>query len=402
MFGPIRSRLRTTKVARVFSNKSFRSTLFVFALSRTLVLTLFVLVGLLHLTPTTNSLGHTDVYVSASQAPIASILRQEVRTADVNWYIEIASNGYERGASPSMDVPHNWVFFPLFPLVLRTASYLTREFVFTGMLLSHVFFFVALFLLHRTCELFDLSEGDANRCIFYVAFFPVSYFFSLPLTESLFLMLTVGSFFFAKRGLWWIAGCLAAFSSATRPSGIVLLPALMLLHWQMRGRLRPFQTDQLAPLLAPVGLLSYMTFLYRITGNPLAFRDAQAAWGRKFSFFLTPLFDYLQQPLEFIRAWDFRVLNFAAAITVMVCGVALLKRRQFALAVFTLGSILLTLSSGLLQSEARYAMVVFPVFMVLATCGRRERFGQLISAIFLVLFGLLTALFAAHFTMALS
>jgi len=56
----------------------------------------------------------------------------------------------------------------------------------------------------------------------------------------------------------------------------------------------------------------------------------------------------------------------------------------------------------LLQSQARYAMVVFPAYMVLARAGRRERVDQLIRAIFLVLFALMTALFAAHFTIALS
>jgi hypothetical protein len=46
--------------------------------------------------------------------------------------------------------------------------------------------------------------------------------------------------------------------------------------------------------------------------------------------------------------------------------------------------------------------VVFPVFMVLASWGRRAKVDQLIRAMFLVLFGLMAALFAAHFTLVLS
>jgi hypothetical protein len=65
-------------------------------------------------------------------------------------------------------------------------------------------------------------------------------------------------------------------------------------------------------------------------------------------------------------------------------------------------AVLVALSSALLQSQARYAMVVFPVYMVLGTLGRRRNIDQTIRAIFLVLFALLTALFAAHFTLALS
>src|SRR5262249_40673649 len=218
------------------------------------VFTIFVLVGLVHTTPSLDAEGHTDVYLSASKAQIARILRREVQVADANWYIGIARDGYERGFL-SMDGPHNWAFFPLFPLALLSAAYITHEYVFTGMLLSNVFFLVALFLLYRTCQLFGLQETDAGRCLFLISFFPTSYFFSLPVPESLFLMLIVGSVFLAKQGFWWTAGCLAALSSATRTAGIVLLPALLTLQWEVRKRIRPFQADQLAPMLAPLGLL---------------------------------------------------------------------------------------------------------------------------------------------------
>src|SRR5215510_77966 len=395
-----RSRFRMG-VSRVLSNPSFRSALFVFLLSRCVVLVIFVLVGIAQTIPIQDIPGHTDVFISVYKAPIGRTLRREILTADVNWYIDIASKGYER-EHLTTGVPPNCAFFPLFPLVLWAASRITHEFVFTGMLLSHIFFFIALFLLHKTCLLLELSTADADRCVFYLSIFPVSYFLSLPLSESLYLMLTVGSIFFAKRGNWWAAGCLAAASSATRLSGIILLPTLLVLQWETRRKIRPFQVNQLAPLLAPFGLFAYMTYLYKITGNPLAFAEAQAAWGRKLGFFLTPLIDYLREPYEIVNIWDFRALNFAAAITVLICGVVLLKRRHLGLAFFTLGSVLLTLSSTMLQSGARYAMVVFPVFIVLATVGARERFGQFISAVFLVLFGLLTTLFALHFTMALS
>jgi cytochrome b561 len=80
----------------------------------------------------------------------------------------------------------------------------------------------------------------------------------------------------------------------------------------------------------------------------------------------------------------------------------LLKRRAYALACFSLLSVFVALSSVLLQSQARYAMVVFPTFMVLATWGRNSRVDTLIRTVSLVLLSLMTALFAAHFSLALS
>ena len=390
-------------VRRAASDRSVRAALFAFTLSRVIVLVIFVLIGLLKTAPDAFP-GHFDAYISLEKAPVARVLRHEVLTADVNWYLGIAEQGYEQ-IPFNADVPRNWAFFPLFPMLVRAASYVTGEFVITGMALSHICFFLALFLLHRVSLLFGLSAADADRSLFYLAVFPTSYFFSLPLPESLFLMLTVASFYFAKSERWWLAGLCGAFASATRTTGVLLLPALAVLYWEMYRpfvSLRALRKDVLALLVIPAGLVSFMIYLYVITGNALAFKGAQAAWGRKLGFFFTPLLDYLSNPAEIAAHWDFRLLNFLAIVIALAGGAALLKRRQFALATYTLLVMLVALSSALLQSQARYAMVVFPVYLALALVGRRPTLDQTIRAVFLVLFALLSALFAAHFTLALS
>lgn len=395
-------------IRRVIRDRSVRAALFTFTLSRTTVLVIFVLVGLMKTGPSWFP-AHFDAYISLDKAPVARVLRERVLTADVNWYVGIAEHGYEQRPFNN-DVPRNWAFFPLFPLLLHLASFVTGEFVITGMVLSHLCFLLALFMLHRVSLLFGLDADDADRCVFYLAVFPTSYFFSLPLPESLFLMLTVGSFYFAKREKWWLCGLCGLLASATRTSGVLLLPALALLYWEMyrpikigkMGTLRTLRKDSLALLLIPGGLLAFMVYLHVITGNAFAFKGAMAAWGRKPGFFISPLYEYLHHPTEIAAQWDFRLLNFLAVVIGLVCGVVLLKRRQFPLAVFALLSLLVALSSALLQSQARYTMVVFPIYMTLAIWGRRPKFDQLIRAVFLLLFGLMTALFAAHFTLALS
>lgn len=402
-----RAKLRRLS-SSILGDRSVRAALFAFTLSRTAVLVIFVLVGLMKTGPSSFP-AHFDAYISLEKAPVARVLRERVATADVNWYVGIAEHGYEQRPFNN-DVPRNWAFFPLFPLLLHLASYVTREFVFTGMALSHICFLLALFLLHRVSLLFGLGADDADRCLFYLAVFPTSYFFSLPLPESLFLMVTVGSFYFAKREQWWLCGLCGLLASATRTSGVLLLPALGLLYWEMyrpiamgrMGTLRALGKDALALLLIPGGLLSFMVYLQVITGNAFAFKGAMAAWGRKAGFFFSPLYEYLHHPAEIAAQWDFKLLNFLAVVVGLVCGVVLLKRRQFPLAVYALLSLLVALSSALLQSQARYTMVVFPVYMVLATLGRRAKFDQMIRAVFLLLFGLMTAMFAAHFTLALS
>jgi hypothetical protein len=390
-------------IRRLAGDRSVRAALFAFTLSRAIVLFIFVMVGLLKTAPDAFP-GHLDAYITLEKAPVARVVRQEVLTADVNWYLGITEHGYDHVPFDA-DAKRNWAFFPLFPLLLRLASYVTGEFVITGMVLSHLCFLLALFLLHRLSLLFGMSADDADRAVFYLAVFPTSYFFSIPLPEALFLMLTVASFYFAKSERWWLAGLCGAFASATRTTGVLLLPALAILFWEMYRPLRPLRAlrkDGLALLLVPAGLVSFMIYLHVITGNALAFKGAMAAWGRKAGFFFTPLLDYLGHPAEIAAHWDFRLVNFSAVVIALACGIALLKRRQFALGSYTLLAVLVALSSALLQSQARYAMVVFPVYMALALAGRHAKFDQLVRTVFLVLFALMSALFAAHVTMALS
>lgn len=389
----------------VLRDPAVRSAFYAFALTRLFVFLVLVVGGYIgHISVGSYDTAR-DFHLRLDKTTVSRALRETVQTADINWYLGIAENGYEK-QSFSTDRPHNWAFFPLFPLLWRGAARLTGEMVFTGMLLSNLFFFAALVLVYKTAREFGLEEADADRALFYLAIFPVSYFFSLPLTESLFLLLTVGSFLAARRRRWWLAGALGALASATRVTGVLLLPALLLLYWQTYGRGASPRELVRPPLfglfLIPLGFLSFTFYLYLITGNPLAFRDVLVTWGRGTGLFLIPLVSYLREPLLVAIPWDFRLVNFAAAATVIVCGLVLLKRREWALACYTLSSVVVSLSSLILQSQARYAMVLFPVFMVLAVAGRGRRFDEGYRVVSLVLFTLMLALFAAHYSIAMA
>jgi hypothetical protein len=182
---------------------------------------------------------------------------------------------------------------------------------------------------------------------------------------------------------------------------VLLLPALLLLQWQPLKDFK-FEKKMLFLVLIPTGLLSFMIYLHFITGNAFAFAGVQHAWGRNPGLFIRPLWNYLTDPLNVSDQWDFRLLNFVCALLMFVCGVVLLRWREWSMAFYTLASVVLPLSSLALQSMGRYTMVVFPVFIVLAVAARRPRVDQAIRAIFMGLLGIMSALFAAIVTLALS
>lgn len=382
-------------------DRSVRAAAFSFSVTRFLVLALFVLTPQVTIDPAISRPGAYATTFTLHKMPVARTLRQRASIADCWWYQNIAQEGYERRPF-AIDKPYNWAFFPLFPLVLRAASSVTGDMPLTGMVLSSISFFVALVLLHKLAGEFGLDEKDADRTIFYLAFFPVSYFFSIPMTESLFLVLTVGSFYAAKREHWLWAGILGALASATRLTGLLLLPALAVLYWQKHRRVWPPRKELLSLLLIPTGLLSFMVYLYFITGNAFAFKDILVVWGRRFTFFFMPLLTYLRDPLLLAYYWDFRLLNFLAATLALVCGFVLLKWRWWSLATYTLASIFIALSSSALQSHARYVMVIFPIYMTLAVAGRNPRIDRSIRAVSLVLLTLVTLGFSLHLDIALS
>lgn len=385
----------------VTQDAGVRSAFFAFVLTRAVVLGVVILASNAQPEGKGPALGAPveEVKIYLQQHGLIGRLGNAVTAADAFWYLDIARNGYDKQAF-SVDRQHNWAFFPLLPLIIRVFAMVTREFPVTATFLSNIFFFVSLIVLHKTALLFGGDSGDADRAVFYLAAFPTAYFFSFPFTESLFLLVTILSFYFAKQDKWGRAGLFGALASATRLAGVFLLPALLILYWERhRTRMRP---HVLALGLIPAGLIAFMIYLRSITGNPFAFFDIQAAWGHQATFFLRPLWDYVRDPFLLGIHWDFRVLNFASVMLGLVAGGVLLKKRQWAPAIYVLISLIVPLSANFsLQSLTRYVMVVFPVFLVLGTAGRQRRFDQAVRALFIALLAVLTGMFVLRVAMAM-
>jgi Mannosyltransferase (PIG-V) len=376
------------------ASDAFRATLFAFVLTRILVIGLLVIGGTIHKDLWGRSDDVHEVMVPISDLQVARTLKNFCTGSDPGWYNGIARNGYEK-LPFSINDHHNWAFLPLFPLTWRMAATVTREFEMTGIVLTHIFFFLALLMVHKTVTAFGFSPSIAERTIVYVAIFPASFFFSLPMTESLFLLLTASSIYNARKERWWTAAALALLAAITRLPGILLMPTLALLYWQNYG-FAWRRKEWLSLLIIPSGLIVLMVYMHAITGDALAFIHIHSVWGRRLGFFLVPLFQYLRNPTIAVP-WDLQSMNFAAAVGALVCGVILLKWRHWALGFYTLGSMIVTLSSLSLTSHTRFAMVLFPMQLVLAVAGEKNRINVALCTIFSGLLCLMTALYAANF-----
>ena len=314
-------------------------------------------------------------------------LERVAMVGDSWWYRSIATRGYDRPPVGEQDV--NWAFFPLYPMVVRALS-VSDSFAVNGMLVSNLAFACSLLLLGALARRYGLSVEDAERAIFYLAFFPTSYFLSLPMTESLFLMLSLGCVLAGHHGRWLVAGLLGALAAATRSPGVLLVIPLAIL-FLIERRERPVWRA-LPIALVPAGTGAFMWYLHRLTNDPFAFAHVQEKWGRTAGGFWVPLFDYLGDPRAIGEQWNLVALNFLMALLLLGAAAVLLVRRQWSPGAYTLASILLPLSTSSLQSVARYALVIFPLFFVLAMAGRRPMVDRAIFGTGVFLLGWLVAL----------
>jgi hypothetical protein len=329
---------------------------------------------------------------------------------DSRSYLSIAQFGY--------DAHYFTAFFPLYPVIVRLGDWSPQAGVITGIAVSLAALLAALYLLHRLLSL-DFERDVAGFAVALVAFFPMALFFSAVYTESLFLALSVGAFYAARRG-WWRWACAAGgLAAATRLTGVVVVVPLIVLYLQARPARRPGR--ELAwVLLVPAGTISYLAYL-GVHGDWLApLHASRTYWDRR----LVPglgAIDGIQAAVrsvhQLVAGAGHRVLatapggglsnplrlasanltDFAFLAFGVVSAVGAVRRLPAAYGAYALASLAVIASTTVpyepLASFPRYLAVVFPCQVWLAVRVR----GRLGRRVVLVLSGVLLAVFSAQF-----
>jgi hypothetical protein len=173
--------------------------------------------------------------------------------ASVRWdsihYLAIAEHGYATRASTA--------FFPLEPFLARAVAVIVRSNVIAGIVISLGSLAVATLLLHRLTTL-ELGRPAADATVLLLLFAPLSFFFSALYTESLFLALSVGAVYAARRERLRLACVLGALAALTRVTGILVVVPIVFFEVRRGGRLRPRAAWV---LIVPAVLMAYLGYL---------------------------------------------------------------------------------------------------------------------------------------------
>jgi len=198
---------------------------------------------------------------------------------DGRWYRMVAHGGYLLVPGRQSDP----AFFPLYPIMLRALHKVGLGWGVVGPLLSNIALLLGLWLFYAlTREIF--SEPLARRATTFLAVFPLGYVFSMAYPESVVLVFLLTAPLAALRRHWWLATFCAAAAALARPEGLFLAFPLADIAWRQRESLSPAQRGAaFAAVLAPLAAIaSYSLYLATVLHDPLAWSQAERAWGRQF------------------------------------------------------------------------------------------------------------------------
>jgi hypothetical protein len=295
---------------------------------------------------------------------------------DALWFLRIASSGYRTGDGSA-------AFFPLYPLAIRTVSWVMGGHPFAASLL-----FSNAAIACGLCVVYALTASErsiatARRTVVLVALFPTSFFFFAPYSESLFLLLAATTYWAARSRRWAAAGAAGALAALTRNVGIVLAPALVVEAFHQRAEGRGSVLPGLGAAVAVgLGTLAYLAYWWAKVGDWLAPVDQQANWQRTFSWPWATLVDGTRDAFRYLGNANggYWLIDWLIVVPVVGASVFALLRYRPSYSVYLWGGLLIPLSFVFadrpLMSMPRFVLPLFPAFWALAELTERWRIPE--------------------------
>jgi Gpi18-like mannosyltransferase len=294
---------------------------------------------------------------------------------DGAWYKQVATEGYHYADDGQR---HNIAFFPAFPLAIRAVMTLGFPLEIAGLLVSNLALLGAMILLYRWVDERH-GESAAKWATSVMAWCPFSLFGTVLYSESLFLLFSTASMRAFEKHQYLRAVLWGALTTATRVTGVALIPAYLFVAWKER---RP-AIAYAAGLATGLGLLAYMVYCAIHVGDPLAFVHVQKTWGT------TSGINWEGWSATILNLFKWRV-GAVKELTklVMVFGSAYLfwhLRHQISRVAILYGffSILLIFNSGAIMSVNRFVYGIVTASIALGVVlSRHPRWGYATMGLF--------------------
>lgn len=287
---------------------------------------------------------------------------------DGEHYLSIAIFGYKEKEQAFFPVYPGMISFLAKPFSPDLLSYLVNSTI-AGLIISNLSFLLALIILWNLITI-DYSKKIALFTLATVLLFPTSFYFGAVYSEALFLVLSVSSFYLARKGRFLSASILGVVASATRVFGVLLLLAFLIEAWEQKAKL----SKSFWIFLIPLGLLIYMLYQYFTVGDPLAFYNLQKQVGEQHQSGLVLLpqvyFRYIKMLLTVNPAnpiYQTIVLELLLGIIFFLLPLyGYFKKVRLSYVAYAMLGFILPTITGSFSSVPRYVIILFPSFLILA------------------------------------
>lgn len=295
---------------------------------------------------------------------------------DGSFYTSLARAGYtQRGYS---------AWFPLWPGLIHVAAHGSEPF-FYGLALAQVATLAACVVLTLLALDARLARPEAPAILLLAS--PFAFFLAAPYSEGLFLALAAGVLLCLRHERWLLAAALTSLASLTRPTGLVLVPVVLLAYglslWRARRVTLYHVCLGVAVLgISLVGIAAYCAYCSVAWHDPLVWLHVEStahdhgivwpwqglalAWQQVTA--VAPTYVRLQDVLTLVPL-------------VATAGVLLASARRLPLPALAFGAgvILMCLCSPMTHaimpvayvSAGRYMLIVVPFWLVLGRWSAR-------------------------------
>ncbi len=297
---------------------------------------------------------------------------------DSFWYLKIVNEGYQYIPGQLSSI----AFFPLYPSLIWVLSQIP---VFSpalaGWFISILSLGVGLIFLYKLVNEFH-PEVDPLLVVTLLLIFPTAFFLNSVYTESLFLTLSVIFFYYLLKKQFILAAVFLSLASLCRINGLFLFVPFGYEYFKTFGLKRFINFNLFSFGISSLGILSFMLYQFFLFNEPLAFFKSQMEWGRKFA--VNSEYFQLLTPASYSNlATD--LVFFAVSITI---GILILKKLRVSYGLYVLTTVLIAVSTGTLMSVSRFSLILFPIFILIASVkNQRFQFGwNLISILLLAIY----------------
>jgi len=317
---------------------------------------------------------------------------------DSQHYLNIAENGYVNTGDDRLLI----VFFPLYPYLVRGLNFIVDNYLASGLIISNLCWVFAAYLLYELA-LLDTDKKGALRALKYLCILPASFLFSAPLSDSLFLLLSVACVYAVRKNLYPVAGIVGFLAAFTRMPGVLLfapacfeLVGTIIRERPAQGKNKTWRLkmagNALSLVFIPAGLLLYFFVNYRVTGSATTFLTYQSEhWHQTLGWFFNTMATQVNSATgsfsdNIQMLWGLWIPNIVYLFAALGIVIAAQNKLRASNVAYFIAYYAVCMGATWLLSGPRYLTAAYPLALALGALTEKKSVDRIATVVCIALF----------------